>query len=361
MTLQVAITARLGAFDLDVNFAAPKGVTVLFGPSGAGKSSLLAAVAGLVRPDHGRITVHDRVLFDAEAGINLPAHKRRFGVIFQDGRLFAHMTVLHNLTYGRRFAPPNARAPRLEDVVDLLGIAALLPRRPAALSGGERQRVAIGRALLSAPDMILADEPLAALDDARRNEILPYFEALQAAALVPMLYVSHSVSEVARLANLVVAMQQGRVVATGTAGEIFGRPDIMGAGASALLAAKFVRQHLGGLCEYETGAGPIFVQNWAESVSGGQNPRQVHLRIAAQDVMLATHQPVGISALNILSGTICALKPTDGGAVMVTLHTGQAQILARITQRSAQAMGLSLGQRCFAIVKSVALAHGAAF
>ena len=238
MTLLVSLQQTLGDFTLDVDFEAPKGVTVLFGPSGSGKSSIIKAVAGLGLPAKGKIICAGRTLFDSAQGCNLPPHLRRLGVIFQDGRLFDHLNVQQNLTYGRWFAPRRASAaPQLPDVVDLLGIGHLLRRRPADLSGGERQRVAIGRALLSAPDMILADEPLSALDEARRAEILPYFEALRDAAIVPMLYVSHSSAEVARLATRVVLLQAGRVIAVGEAADILGRADNLG-GAAALIAAR---------------------------------------------------------------------------------------------------------------------------
>ena len=352
MTLLVSLQQALGDFTLDVDFEAPKGVTVLFGPSGSGKSSIIKAVAGLGLPAKGKIICAGRTLLDSAQGCNLPPHLRRLGVIFQDGRLFDHLNVQQNLTYGRWFAPrrPSA-APQLPDVVDLLGIGHLLRRRPADLSGGERQRVAIGRALLSAPDMILADEPLSALDEARRAEILPYFEALRDAAIVPMLYVSHSSAEVARLATRVVLLQAGRVIAVGEAADILGRADNLG-GAAALMAARYLAEDSDGLCQFTTEAGAMFVPSFA-----GVDMRKVtRLRVAAQDVILAREMPRHISALNILSGCISEITALPGGSVLVTLTQGQAQIKARITQRSATALGLALGQKCFAIVKAVAMA-----
>lgn len=352
MTLDLSLRQQLGDFALDVAFAAPAGVTVLFGPSGSGKSSIIRAVAGLSCPDQGHIRVAGRAVYDSAAGVNLPPHKRRLGVVFQDGRLFSHLTVQQNLNYGRWFAPRGAAAPHFRDVVDLLGIGHLLARRPSALSGGERQRVAIGRALLCAPDMILADEPLSALDEGRRAEILPYFEALRDAALVPILYVSHSSAEVARLATTVVALHQGRILAIGSARQILGRADVVG-GAASVIAAKFIRQGADGLCEYSTEAGPIIVPS-----GGAAQPNAVsQLRIAAQDVMLARAHPRQISALNILSGHITAITAQDGQAVLVALQKGDAIVLARITQRSATALDLQVGQQCYAIVKTVALAN----
>jgi molybdate transport system ATP-binding protein len=354
MTLHVDIKAQLGAFALDVQFTAPSGVTVLFGPSGCGKSSVINAIAGLIRPDQGQIICAARPLFDSAARVHLPPHRRRMGVIFQDARLFPHLNVQQNLTYGRWFAGTHRRGPSLEDVCDLLGIGHLLHRRPAALSGGEAARVAIGRALLSAPDIILADEPLAALDQARRAEILPYFAALRDAALVPMIYVSHSVAEVAGLATTVVAMGGGRVIGVGSVDDIFGRSDVMGADASTMLSARIICHHPDGLTELATEAGHVFVPQINAAIGTSHM-----LRINAGDVTLARSQPNGLSALNILRGKICRVEAQRGGTVMVTLQAGTAMIRARITQRSCASLGLDTGQTCFAIVKSLSLAKGA--
>lgn len=353
MSLHVDIKAQLGAFALDVQFTAPMGVTVLFGPSGCGKSSVINAIAGLIRPDQGQIICESRPLFDSVARVNLPAHRRRMGVIFQDARLFPHLNVQQNLTYGRWFAGKHRLGPSLHDTCDLLGIGHLLHRRPSALSGGEAARVAIGRALLSAPDMILADEPLAALDEARRAEILPYFAALRDAALVPMIYVSHSVPEVAGLATTVVALQGGRVVAMGSVDDIFGRADVMGANASTMLPARIIGHHPDGLTELATEAGHVFVPQINAAIG-----TSYMLRINSGDVMLARSQPSDLSALNILRGEICGVEAQSGGAVMVSLRAGNATIRARITQRSWASMGLDMGQTCFAIVKSLSLAKG---
>jgi molybdate transport system ATP-binding protein len=198
MSLSVRLCHRFGGFDLDLAFDAPGGVTALFGRSGAGKTTVINAVAGLLRPDAGRIVAAGRVLLDTGAGVNLPAHRRRIGYVFQDARLFPHLTVRQNLLYGRWFGG-RRDGPGLDRIVALLGIGGLLPRRPATLSGGEKARVAIGRAILSNPDLLALDEPLAALDEARRAEILPYLERLRDDLGLPMLYVSHALAEVARL------------------------------------------------------------------------------------------------------------------------------------------------------------------
>uniref|UniRef100_UPI00399BC1DE molybdenum ABC transporter ATP-binding protein n=1 Tax=Roseovarius halophilus (ex Wu et al. 2025) TaxID=3376060 RepID=UPI00399BC1DE len=222
--LEVSLKQALADFTLDVGFEAPAGLTVLFGRSGAGKTSIVDAVAGLSRPQSGRIALGDRVLVDTDRGLFVPPARRRVGYIFQEGRLFPHMTVQRNLAYGARFAPRDARPEDMGRVVEMLGIGPLLDRRPGALSGGEKQRVAIGRALLAAPQLILADEPLAALDEARKAEILPYFERLRDEVEVPILYVSHAASEVGRLATSVVVLEQGRVLRQGRAAEVLGDP-----------------------------------------------------------------------------------------------------------------------------------------
>ncbi len=222
-TLEIALGHTLGAFALDVAFASDAGVTALFGPSGSGKTTVVNAIAGLVRPQAGLVRIGGETLTDTKAGVVVPPHRRRIGVVFQDARLFPHLSVRANLLFGRWFAPRSAPRPALEPVVELLGIGHLLRRRPGGLSGGERQRVAIGRALLSSPRLLVMDEPLASLDDARKQEILPYLERLRDEARVPIVYVSHSRAEVTRLAGTVVLMREGRIVGRGTPGEMLAR------------------------------------------------------------------------------------------------------------------------------------------
>jgi len=354
--LEVALKQEMPGFTLDVAFEAPAGLTVLFGRSGAGKTSIVNAVAGLSRPQAGRIVADGRVLLDTGAGIWLPPHRRRVGYIFQEGRLFPHMTVRRNLAYGARFAPAHTPREDMARVVEMLGIGALLDRRPGALSGGEKQRVAIGRALLAAPQLILADEPLAALDEARKAEILPYFERLRDEVNVPILYVSHAASEVGRLATSVVALEDGRVLRQGPAAEVLGDPAVLPAGAreaGAILVAHVARQHADGLTELEAGGVPLFLPR-LDRAEGAP----VRLRIAAHDVILSRHKPDGLSALNILPGTVAELRPGAGPGVMVALDTAAGRVLARITERSATAMGLAPGVALHAIVKSVSVAPG---
>jgi molybdate transport system ATP-binding protein len=355
MALDVRLDHRLGAFVLDVAFTAPPGVTALFGRSGAGKTSVVNAVAGLVAPKAGRIAVDGTVLLDSAAGIAVPRHRRRVGYVFQEARLFPHLTVRQNLGFGRWFAP--RRAPRVEmgDVVELLGIGGLLERRPGALSGGEKQRVAIGRALLSAPRLLLMDEPLASLDEARKAEILPYLELLRDEVRVPIVYVSHSVAEVARLATTVVALSEGRVVRVGPAAEVLGATDLFPVvgrqEASALLPARVVGNAAeDGLSELAVAGGRLWVP--ALPVDAGTALR---VRVRARDVMLALRPPEAISALNVLAVTVTEIGDAEGAIVEVGLDCAGDRLRARITRRSLRALALAPGRPCYAVLKSVAV------
>jgi molybdate transport system ATP-binding protein len=211
--LSVDAEKKLGDFSLAARFEAPSGATALFGPSGAGKTSLVNMIAGLITPDRGRIVLDDTVLFDSATGVNVPAHRRRIGYVFQEGRLFPHMTVARNLDYGRRMSGLAIDAAEADRIIGLLDIRPLLDRRPGKLSGGERQRVAVGRALLMRPRLLLLDEPLASLDARRKAEILPYLERLRDEAGVPMVYVSHNPAEIRRIASAIVWLEEGRVKA----------------------------------------------------------------------------------------------------------------------------------------------------
>lgn len=210
----VAVKRKLGDFSLDVSFKSQAPVTALFGPSGSGKTSIGNAISGLVKPDAGKIEVGENLLFDSASGINIPVHRRRVRVVFQESRLFPHLNVKQNLLYGRWLSRKNGGS-EFDEVVRLLGLENLLKRRPRTLSGGERQRVAIGRALLADPAALLMDEPLASLDQARKQEIFPYLEKLVATAKIPILYISHVQEEIERLAQTVVVLDQGRVKSVG--------------------------------------------------------------------------------------------------------------------------------------------------
>ncbi|KAA9010468.1 molybdenum ABC transporter ATP-binding protein [Histidinibacterium aquaticum] len=353
MTLEVRISRRLPGFVLDVDFEVASGITVLFGPSGAGKTSVVNGVAGLSRPDEGRIVSNGRVLLDTKRGIQVAPHRRRIGYVFQEPRLFPHLSVRGNLRYGQRFAGRRGRPGDLDAITEVLGIGPLLDRRPGALSGGEKSRVALGRALLSSPDLILADEPLAALDAARKAEILPLFERLRDDLGVPVLYVSHSAEEVARLATTVVALSRGRVIAQGPALEILGNPSVTPVGpraAGAVLEARVAAHHADGLTELDAGGLPLFVPGHAGKVGA-----QTRLRIAAHDVMLSLDPPERISALNVLPGRVETVTEAEGPGVLVRLETPAGPVLSYVTRRSASALGLKEGLGCHAIVKTVTL------
>lgn len=354
MSLSLDFAHDFGAFRADLQVEAPAGITALFGPSGAGKSTAIAALAGHLRPDRGRIVLNDRVLLDTAQGIDLPPQARRIGLVFQDARLFPHLSVRANLRYGLRFAPPDAPGAGFDEVVDLLGIGALMDRRPSALSGGERQRVAIGRALIARPAALALDEPLAALDPPRRAAILPFLERLRDRARLPILFISHAPDEVARLAQTLVLIEAGRAIATGPVAEVMATPEaarLMGArDAGAVLAATIIAQ-TDGLTRLATPAGPMALP----PVAGAAGAR-LRLVIHAQDVILSRARPEGLSALNILPATVTALTPEGEGAMLVSLRAGQAALIARVTRHSAQALDLQPGGQVHAILKAVAVA-----
>ncbi len=357
--LEVGITHRQGSFTLDAQFASGPGLTALFGRSGSGKTSIVNAIAGLVRPDQGRIVVDGTPLVDTARGVFLPKHKRRIGYVFQEDRLFPHLTVRHNLLFGRWFTRSNTFGPErtstLDDVVGLLGIEALLDRRPRALSGGEKQRVAIGRALLANPRLLLMDEPLASLDAQRKDEILPYIERLRDESRIPIVYVSHSVDEVARLATTMVLLSHGRVDAVGPVTEVLGRLDLYpktgrfeaGAVLETTVAAHDERYELTRL---RCGAGEITVPRLALSPGAS-----VRIRIRARDVAIALAPPQGLSALNVLPARIAEVGGDGGPVIDIRLALGDGFILARVTRRSIAELGLTVGRDVFVVVKSVAV------
>lgn len=352
MSIRVDVSLRRGAFSLEAAFEAGPGLTALFGRSGSGKTTLIDLIAGLSRPDRGRIEAGGTVLVDTQTGTNLPPHRRRIGVVFQDARLFPHLSVRKNLGYGRFFARLPADARDFSAVTDMLGIGHLLDRQPAGLSGGERQRVAIGRALLAGPRLLLMDEPLAALDEARKAEILPYIERLRDEAGVPIVYVSHAVAEVARLAGTVVVLEAGRVAAAGPAEAILRRADLVPvheAEAGALLDMT-VDGHdpEAGLTRLSGAAGRLLVPSLAREPGA-----RVRVRIPARDVLVATERPAGLSARNVLSGRVTALTPARTG-VLVEIDCNGAVVAARLTGAAVRELGLEPGRPVLAIVKSAA-------
>ena len=352
-SLSVDLEHALGAITLTLAFDAPAGaVTALFGQSGAGKTSVLKAIAGLVRPDRGRIATGEVVWTDSGTGRLVPAHERGVGYVFQDARLFPHLSVASNLRYGDSNARGRQPLVRFDDVVALLGLGDLLKRRPADLSGGERQRVALGRALLSHPRVLLMDEPLAALDGARKAAILPLIEHIRDSVAVPIIYVSHDPQEVARLATTVLVLEDGKVLTEGPPLAVLGGP--VADGPVAMLPGRVVAKNAAdGLFEIAAAG----VRLYAPAFQAGLGD-EVTLTIAARDVMLALTRQTGLSALNQVDAVVTDIMPVDTARVDVVLSLGEARLLARVTRRSAEQMILRPGQTVFAIIKSVALADG---
>ena len=356
MTVEVDIARALGAFGLEVRFRAERGVTALFGRSGAGKTSVVNAIAGLVRPTRGRIAVDGRALFDHALRVDVPRHRRRVGYVFQEPRLFPHLSVRQNLLYGRWFSPRAARRVALDEVVELLGVAPLLPRRPGTLSGGERQRVAIGRALLASPRLLLMDEPLASLDAARKDEILPYLDRLRAEAGVPIVYVTHALEEVSRLADTMVVLSGGRVAASGPVAEIMARPDLVPvtgrAEAGSVLTATVVGHDAAyGLSELALGDQRLVVPHLEQPPGAA-----VRVRIRARDVAVALAAPAGTSVRNLLRAEVRSVAAAEPGPFAeITLAVGPDLLRARLTRRSADELRLRPGLAVVALLRTVAV------
>jgi len=356
LMLEVSIAHRYApdGFALDIAFTAPgDGVTALFGPSGSGKSSVLAAIAGLLRPDRGRVALDGVAMLDTERGIMLPPEARRCGVVFQDARLFPHMSVATNLRYGLRRARAGEAGPGFDEVVDLLGLAPLLERRPARLSGGERQRVALGRALLARPRMLLMDEPLASLDAGRRGEVLPFIARLRDAARIPILYVTHALDEVDALADRMVLIEAGRVRAADTVEAIAARTDLPLAArrdAGVLLPCQVATHDTArGLTRLDFAGGALLVPLRGEAVGSA-----MRLRLRARDVAVALTPPEGISMQNILPATLAAISETGAPhEVFLRLAVGPSMLLARVTRDNVARLGLTPGMALWALVKSV--------
>ncbi len=353
--LDVRVTKKQGDFMVQASFTSTSaGVTTLFGRSGAGKTSIINMTAGLVRPDSGRISLAGRCLFDSVEGIDVSPEKRRIGYVFQDGRLFPHLSVRSNLAYGMKLVPGGERYVQFDQVVDLLGIEHLLSRRPAKLSGGEKQRVAIGRALLTSPSLLLMDEPLASLDAARKAEVLPFIARLSRELSIPILYVSHSLDEILNLADTMVLLDSGRAVAAGTIEELMTRPALQ------LLTGRIdlgtvitttveIPDDASGLSHLRFSGGLLKAPRF-EVVKGSR----IRVRIDPRDVALSLHHPSEISIQNIFPGTIKTISDSSGGMVDVDLDIG-CPLLARITPRARKELNLSVGRQVFALVKSVAI------
>jgi len=389
--LKVRVLKRLSAFTLDANFEAPTpGVVALFGRSGCGKTTTVNVISGLLVADEARVELDGVVLEDTRSGVRVPPERRRIGYVFQDGRLFPHLSVLGNLRYGMVRAGRRglggagwasaagdvglARAGRgervagavaaaagaggpasigMDQIVSLLGLEQLLQRRPSQLSGGERQRVSLGRALLSQPGMLLLDEPLAALDAARREEVLPYLERLRDNLSIPMVYVSHQFDEVLQLATHVVLMDKGRVLAQGSLNEVsllqplreIVGTDSVGAVLDGVVTAVDSSY---GMADLRVGRGVLNVS--VRDVTVGAT---VRVQLLARDIILATEAPRGLSVRNELQGVVVGVEDDDGQAVLVTVDVGGANVLARVTQSAVRELHLRVGMGVWVLVKAV--------
>jgi len=363
-TMQMRVRLKRGDFSINATINAGPGITALFGRSGAGKSTIVSMLAGLLRPDEGVIRVAGETLFDSHVGLDLAPQQRGVGCVFQNARLFPHMTVTKNLSYGMNRLVKSQRADMFARVVHLLGLENLLERRPMGLSGGEKQRVAIGRALLSNPRLLLMDEPLASLDATRKSEILPYIERLSADFKIPVVYVSHDMEEVIRLADTLVLLDQGRVQAHGPIEDILARLDLIpltGRYDAGALLRTTVAGHdaaVGLTCLNVLGH-TLFIPQVDLTVG-----ESVRLRVRARDVALALRPPQETSILNQLSVRVAAVHMTDGSHVEIALdlipqpdiEQGPAQkVLACITKKSYEDLGLTLGKPAYALIKAVAI------
>lgn len=352
----VDVSLRLPSFELAVTFSSEGGLVALFGRSGSGKSLTLNLIAGLMRPDRGRISLAGRTLVDTQAGIFVESYRRRVGFVFQDAQLFPHLSVRNNLLFGRWFSPRRSRTIAFDSVIATLGIEHLLDRAPAHLSGGEKQRVAIGRALLSDPEILLMDEPLAALDLERKLEILPLIERIRDEFKVPIIYVTHALEEVARLASRVVMLAAGHVVAIGSPGQVLsvGHGDI-GEDRferSSLLTARVNDARTDyGLTELAHPAGRI----WLSGLVGPAG-RELRIVVKATDVTIATSRPAHLSVRTVLSGTLAAIDTDEGPLAALTIKLpGGDQLVALATRMAVHDLSLKCGDKVFALIKTVAL------
>jgi molybdate transport system ATP-binding protein len=354
MSFAIALGHQFPSIQMDIAFeVASPGVTVLFGPSGSGKSTIINAAAGLLRPDTCRIEVDGQVFADTRSGTWLPPERRRAGLVFQDSRLFPHMSVATNLRFGLRRVGPGAVG--FDEIVELLGIGRLLDRRPHTLSGGERQRVAIGRALLAQPHLLLMDEPLASLDSARKAEILPYLIRLKTSLKLPVLYVTHALDEIVRLADSLVLLEAGRVVGFGSVSEVASRADLPLAqrdDAGAVLMCR-VEQHdtdraltrlRGGGC------------TWLVPLLDLPPNAECRARVPAREVILAGQPPEAISLHNIIAGTVRRIvRDADRRSVLVEIGLPDGALLSRVTPDAIVRLGLSPGSAVLALIKSTSI------
>ena len=353
--IEIAIHDQRGGFTLDAAFSTDARVAALFGPSGAGKSTIIRTIAGLHRPRSGTVILNNVPLLDTAKGISVAPHRRRIGVVFQDAMIFPHLTVRQNLHFGRFFTPRSERRIPFAPVIEALGLSDLLERRPRHLSGGEIQRVGLARALLASPALLLMDEPLASLDNARRVEIMRLIERVRDEFAIPILYVSHSVEEIGRLADEAIVLEAGQIVAQGPpASALANARRILPGGRFGLaspltcIAGAFDAQR--GITRLEHPAGPLFITGPA-----GRAGQSLRIMVPATDVALALHRPDGISIRNMLEGTIETIA-LDGALALAEVRlTGRDLLCASITALACQDLALAPGQPIICLLKSVAL------
>lgn len=356
--LDVDVKKRQGDFTLEAAFVTEgAGVTALFGHSGAGKSTLINLIAGLLLPDEGHIYVNDRTLFDSQMGINIPPEKRRVGYVFQEGRLFPHFSVKTNLTYGMNRLPPSERYIDYHQVVDLLGIGPLLQRGPATLSGGEKQRIAIGRALLASPLLLLLDEPLASLDAARKSEVLPFVGRLPQELSIPIIYVTHSVDEILNLADHMVVLDSGRLIAADrvenvTTRAVFRRLTGQGQGGTIIPTSVASHDRAAGLTHLGFGGGFFKVPLLDRQIGS-----PLRVRIRPQDVALALEPPLHTSFQNIFPGRVITIEHDDRGFAYVGLDIGHL-LLTQVTSVACSDLHLEPGKKAFALIKGISVSMG---
>lgn len=343
-------------FDLAAAFATKARLIALFGPSGAGKSTIAYLIAGLLQPDRGRIAIDGATLTDTARGVRLPPEQRRIGFVFQDALLFPHLSVRQNILFGRFFRPPAERRVPIEAVVETLGVEHLLERRPATLSGGETQRVGLARALLACPRLLLMDEPMASLDHKRRQEIMGLIERLRDEFAIPILLVSHSTEEITRLAEEVVVLDHGRIVARGAPTETLpGAIRLIEGGRFALTSVLVARA---GAYDARYGVTKLAHPAGEITVAAQLAPadRAIHVHVKATDVALARTRPRDISVRTILTGTIASIDADQGPLAFVSVTlTGGGRLAAVVTRLALDELGLKIGDDIFALVKSVAL------
>ena len=352
--IDIDIKQKKGDFSLSVQLQTNSGLTAFFGRSGSGKSSLINMIAGLDDPAEGHISVGGQVLFDAARNINIPPEKRQFGYVFQEGRLFPHLNVKANLLYARRFIKSDLDDKAFKQIIDLLGLESLLERRPFTLSGGEKQRVAIGRALLAEPQLLLMDEPLASLDASRKAEILPFIENLRDHFSLPILYVSHDMEEVIRLADTMVLLDKGSVVADGDVEDLMSRLDLRPLTgryeAGAVLSVKVTSHDTTyKLTELAFSEHKLLIPEVNLPIGS-----ELRMRIRARDVSLSTSKPVDTSVLNVFKATITEILPDSGSQCEILLDIG-SPLIARVTQKSVAELDLKVGSRVYAMVKAAAI------